>query len=108
MAATPEILVAGGGIGGAVLAKVMAERGHRVLVVERERQFKDRVREFLSNTEVLPRELLFIGRNMNIVRATNKLLGSPVNRIKVMADWAVRAIEVRRGRGPWSSVPVTV
>jgi 2-polyprenyl-6-methoxyphenol hydroxylase-like FAD-dependent oxidoreductase len=39
-----DIVTIGGGIGGAVLAKVMAERGHRVLVVERERQFRDRVR----------------------------------------------------------------
>jgi len=41
---TYDIVTIGGGIGGAALAKVMAERGHRVLVVERERQFKDRVR----------------------------------------------------------------
>jgi 2-polyprenyl-6-methoxyphenol hydroxylase-like FAD-dependent oxidoreductase len=39
-----DVVTIGGGIGGAVLAKVMAERGHRVLVVERERQFRDRVR----------------------------------------------------------------
>jgi 2-polyprenyl-6-methoxyphenol hydroxylase-like FAD-dependent oxidoreductase len=39
-----DIVTIGGGIGGAVLAKVMAEHGHRVLVVERERQFRDRVR----------------------------------------------------------------
>lgn len=41
---TYDIVTVGGGIGGASLAKVMAERGHRVLVVERERQFRDRVR----------------------------------------------------------------
>jgi 2-polyprenyl-6-methoxyphenol hydroxylase-like FAD-dependent oxidoreductase len=39
-----DIVAVGGGLGGAALAKAMAERGARVLVVERERQFRDRVR----------------------------------------------------------------
>ncbi len=44
MAGGVDLLVAGGGLGGATLAKVMAERGARVLLVERERRFADRVR----------------------------------------------------------------
>src|SRR5690349_6321874 len=39
-----DLVIVGGGIGGASLAKGMAERGARVLVLERETQFKDRVR----------------------------------------------------------------
>ena len=39
-----DIITVGGGLGGSTFAKVMAERGHRVLVVERDKQFKDRVR----------------------------------------------------------------
>jgi 2-polyprenyl-6-methoxyphenol hydroxylase-like FAD-dependent oxidoreductase len=39
-----DIITVGGGLGGSALAKAMAERGARVLVVERESQFKDRVR----------------------------------------------------------------
>ncbi len=39
-----DIITVGGGLGGAALAKAMAERGYRALVVERETQFKDRVR----------------------------------------------------------------
>lgn len=39
-----DIITVGGGIGGASLAKAMAERGYRVLVLEREKQFRDRVR----------------------------------------------------------------
>lgn len=39
-----DIITVGGGLGGATLAKVMAENGARVLVLERERQFKDRIR----------------------------------------------------------------
>jgi choline dehydrogenase-like flavoprotein len=39
-----DLVTVGGGVGGAALAKAMAEQGHRVLVIEREKQFKDRVR----------------------------------------------------------------
>ncbi len=39
-----DIITVGGGLGGSTLAKAMAEQGARVLVVERETQFKDRVR----------------------------------------------------------------
>jgi 2-polyprenyl-6-methoxyphenol hydroxylase-like FAD-dependent oxidoreductase len=39
-----EVIVAGGGLGGSTLARALARRGARVLIVEREEQFKDRVR----------------------------------------------------------------
>jgi len=39
-----DIVTVGGGLGGAAIAKAMAERGYKVLVVERETKFKDRVR----------------------------------------------------------------
>ncbi len=39
-----DLIIVGGGIGGSVLAKAMAEHGARVLVIERDKQFKDRVR----------------------------------------------------------------
>lgn len=41
---TYDIITVGGGLGGSALAKAMAEHGARVLVVERETQFKDRIR----------------------------------------------------------------
>ncbi len=44
-----DVITVGGGLGGAALAKVLAENGKRVLVVEREAQFKDRIRgEFMQ------------------------------------------------------------
>jgi menaquinone-9 beta-reductase len=39
-----DIITVGGGLAGATLAKAMAENGARVLVLERETRFKDRVR----------------------------------------------------------------
>jgi 2-polyprenyl-6-methoxyphenol hydroxylase-like FAD-dependent oxidoreductase len=44
MSTAYDVAIAGGGLGGAALAKNMAQHGARVLVVEREQQFKDRVR----------------------------------------------------------------
>ncbi len=50
MPAFYDLVIVGGGLGGATLARCMAQRGARVLVLERERQFKDRVRgEFLAS-----------------------------------------------------------
>ena len=43
-AKTYDIITVGGGIAGSALAKVMAERGARVLVLEQETTFRDRVR----------------------------------------------------------------
>ena len=44
-----DVITVGGGLGGAAFAKRMAEHGARILVLERERQFKDRVRgEYLA------------------------------------------------------------
>src|SRR4030095_11586405 len=44
-----DIITVGGGIGGSAFAKAMAEQGKRVLILERETGFKDRVRgEFLT------------------------------------------------------------
>ena len=44
-----DIVTVGGGLGSSAFAKVMADQGKRVLVIEREKEFKDRVRgEFMS------------------------------------------------------------
>ena len=41
---TYDIVTVGGGLGGSALAKAIAEHGARVLVLESETQFRDRVR----------------------------------------------------------------
>jgi aarF domain-containing kinase len=48
----------------------------------------EKLRTFLTDTEKLPLELVFLSRNMRIVQATNQFLGSPVNRPSLMANWA--------------------
>jgi 2-polyprenyl-6-methoxyphenol hydroxylase-like FAD-dependent oxidoreductase len=44
MTTTYDVVTVGGGLGGATLAKSLAERGVHVLVLEQAREFKDRVR----------------------------------------------------------------
>src|SRR5262245_18899729 len=39
-----DLIIAGGGLAGSALAIVMARAGYRVLVVEREARFRDRIR----------------------------------------------------------------
>lgn len=58
-----DIITVGGGIAASSLAKVMAERGARVLVLEREKQFKDRVRgEAIVSWGVAEANELGVGR----------------------------------------------
>ena len=39
-----DAIVVGGGLAGSTFAGALAERGHAVLVLEKDRQFRDRVR----------------------------------------------------------------
>lgn len=58
-----DIITVGGGIAGSSLAKAMAERGAKVLVLEQERRFKDRVRgEAVVSWGVAEANELGIGR----------------------------------------------
>ncbi|KAJ5646315.1 hypothetical protein N7490_002687 [Penicillium lividum] len=50
------------------------------------------IREVLGDEQKWPKELIFIGRNLRIVQANNQFLGSPVNRLKITATWASRAL----------------
>lgn len=52
----------------------------------------DGVRDMLSNEDKWPKELIFLGRNMRIVQGNNQYLGSPVNRVKMMGQWASRSL----------------
>lgn len=60
--------------------------------VEQLKEFQEKanagIRNLLKNTALIPLELIFVGRNINIVRSNNKLLGAPINRIGIMAEYA--------------------
>ncbi|KAF3055005.1 ABC1 family protein C10F6.14c [Daldinia childiae] len=59
---------------------------------EAQRMMKQGIREVLSDEEKWPQELVFIGRNMRIVQGNNQFMGSPVNRVKIMGNWASRSL----------------
>ncbi|KAK0729686.1 ABC1 family-domain-containing protein [Lasiosphaeris hirsuta] len=59
---------------------------------EMQQRMKQGIRDILSDEEKWPKELVFIGRNMRIVQGNNQFLGSPVNRIKMMGEWASRSL----------------
>lgn len=57
-----------------------------------QQKMKQGIREMLGDEEKWPKELVFLGRNMRIVQANNQHLGSPVNRVKMMGEWASRSL----------------
>ncbi|KAI8832661.1 ABC1 family-domain-containing protein [Chytriomyces cf. hyalinus JEL632] len=62
---------------------------------EMQMKMKERAKKYLADTDRVPRELIFVGRNLNIIRSNNKVYGSPVNRINLMCDWAVKSQNAR-------------
>ncbi len=57
-----------------------------------QQRMKQGLRDVLADEDKWPKELIFIGRNMRIVQANNQFMGSPVNRIKMMGNWASRSL----------------
>jgi hypothetical protein len=43
--------------------------------LEMQREMKERLKSFLVNVELLPKELIFVGRGMRILQANNQALG---------------------------------
>ncbi|KAJ7300667.1 hypothetical protein DFH08DRAFT_979469 [Mycena albidolilacea] len=56
---------------------------------------KAKLKGFLTDTDRMPKALIFLRRNMQMVQGNNKILGSPVNRIKITGFAASRALTRR-------------
>lgn len=80
---------------GTDLPEGMTPKERRFVLQERSKQA---VREMLADENKWPKELLFIGRNMRIVQGNNQHMGSPVNRVKMMGEWASRSMFEDRDR----------
>ncbi|CCX10016.1 ABC1 domain protein [Pyronema domesticum] len=59
---------------------------------EANQQLREKIAEFIIDQDRMPQELVFIGRNLRIVQANNHNFGAPVNRLKVIANWASYAL----------------
>ncbi|KAI9904079.1 hypothetical protein N3K66_000608 [Trichothecium roseum] len=57
-----------------------------------QKKMKQGIRDILADEDKWPKELIFLGRNMRIVQGNNQYLGSPVNRVKMMGEWASRSL----------------
>ncbi|KAM0816558.1 putative ABC1 atypical kinase-like domain-containing protein [Seiridium cardinale] len=68
---------------------------------EAQQRMKQGLRDVLADETKWPQELVFIGRNMRIVQGNNQFMGSPVNRIKIMGNWASRSL-YEDPNLPWS------
>jgi aarF domain-containing kinase len=77
---------------GSVRAEIMKDLDSKKTPSERhfaaQQRMKQGVRDMLADEDKWPKELIFIGRNMRIVQGNNQFMGSPVNRIKRMGNWA--------------------
>ncbi|CAE6453877.1 unnamed protein product [Rhizoctonia solani] len=49
---------------------------------------KEKMRTFLEFQDLIPRELIFVGRAQRMLQANNQSLGSPSNRLNITARWA--------------------
>ncbi|RPB26564.1 hypothetical protein L211DRAFT_866438 [Terfezia boudieri ATCC MYA-4762] len=70
---------AGGGGGGG------GEGKKEMTPYERQLLLKHTLRTSLLHEELIPRQLIFLGRCMRILQANNQLLGSPVNRLNILS-----------------------
>ncbi|KZO91033.1 ABC1-domain-containing protein [Calocera viscosa TUFC12733] len=59
---------------------------------EQERSVKVLFKTMLQNEQLIPREIIFITRCMRMMQANNQALGSPSNRINILAHWAVTGL----------------
>lgn len=55
---------------------------------------KKRLKEFLADTDKMPKALIFLMRNMRMVQGNNQSFSSPVNRIKITGFWASRSLSL--------------
>ncbi|KIY72330.1 ABC1-domain-containing protein [Cylindrobasidium torrendii FP15055 ss-10] len=69
----------------------------RLSQYEQSVRLKAKLRDFLTDTDRMPKELLFLMRNMRIVQGNNQSFGAPVNRIKITGFWASSALTKRTG-----------
>ncbi|CAG7853378.1 ABC1 family protein C10F6.14c [Serendipita indica DSM 11827] len=72
---------------------VLSKEERQKKELEIQRQMKATVKRFLQNYELIPKELIFLGRSMRIIQANNQLsdaqaVGSPVDRIRILARGA--------------------
>ncbi|KAI1810733.1 ABC1 family-domain-containing protein [Poronia punctata] len=70
------------------LTRELAGKSQAERQYDMQQRMKKGIRDVLADEDKWPKELVFIGRNMRIVQGNNQFMGSPVNRVKMMGNWA--------------------
>lgn len=60
-------------------------------------KLKARAKKLLADTRAFPQELIFVGRNLNMIRSANFSLGSAVNRVAILAECAAAGSATGKG-----------
>ena len=95
-----DLVVVGGGLAGASLARPLAEQGARVLVLERDEQFRDRVRGEMmiseTSVKVSPASRrscrLSVGRPFSTMRGRSYSVFATIPRNWLMLGFVAMAI----------------
>lgn len=59
-------------------------------VINMQLKMKSDIKEIMTSTKNFPEELIFVGRNMNLIRSINKFYGSNVDRVSIMVETAAK------------------
>nr|CAJ2479835.1 unnamed protein product [Leishmania braziliensis] len=61
-------------------------------VIALQKKAHERAKEMLCDTRRIPKELIMVGRSLDILRGVNRLYGSPVNRMNMFVQSAVECL----------------
>eukprot|EP00760_Papus_ankaliazontas_P032378 PhM_4_TR577/c0_g1_i1/m.78779/K08869/ADCK, ABC1; aarF domain-containing kinase len=73
-------------------APVHNQQVTKEMLLKMQLKMKDHIRTWLLRQDKIPKQIIFVGRSVNLLRSLNKLYGAPVNRINVFASRAVDAL----------------
>lgn len=70
-------------------------------------EMKGKIKEMMNDTINFPKELIFIGRNMNLVRSLNKHYGGIADRIPITAKAAYYGTTITHSQStsPYTQMP---
>lgn len=66
---------------------------------ELQQKMKNRFKSFIVDATHMPLELVFLGRTMGLLMGLNRMYGSPVNRVKIMAYEASKSYSFYKAAG---------
>ncbi|BGP16304.1 hypothetical protein JCM10213_006461 [Rhodosporidiobolus nylandii] len=72
--------------------KAEEEKQKEVSAYDQQVGLKERLKTMLESEELIPRELIFVTRAMRMMQGNNQAVGSPSNRINILAHYAAKGL----------------